>query len=43
MLVWHRRARGRRELLSLDEAALKDFGATRAGAIEEGCKYFWQA
>jgi uncharacterized protein YjiS (DUF1127 family) len=43
MLVWRQRARGRRQLLSLDEAALKDFGATRTDAIEEGCKHFWQA
>jgi len=34
-------ARQRRELRRLDDAALKDFGASRADAWEEGGKAWW--
>jgi uncharacterized protein YjiS (DUF1127 family) len=34
-------ARQRRQLRQLDDAALKDFGASRADAWEEGGKAWW--
>lgn len=43
LLVWRARVRERRELLSLDDLALHDFGASRADAASEGDKPFWQA
>jgi uncharacterized protein YjiS (DUF1127 family) len=42
LLDWHYRARERRQLLSLSNAALKDFGASRADAVGEGDKPFWR-
>lgn len=43
MLDWQERARQRRELLSLGDCTLQDFGASRADATAEGDKPFWQA
>ena len=37
------RARQRRELLSLGDSALKDFGANRCDVAREGNKPFWRA
>lgn len=37
------RQRTRRQLLQLDEAALKDVGITRSQAIKEGSKSFWES
>jgi uncharacterized protein YjiS (DUF1127 family) len=39
---WQERARQRRQLLALPDAALKDFGASRADASGEGNKRFWR-
>ncbi|AOE82879.1 DUF1127 domain-containing protein [Pseudomonas sp. TCU-HL1] len=36
------RLRTRRQLLALDEHALRDIGLTRAEALEEGLKPFWK-
>ena len=41
--VWHERALQRRQLLALNEHALKDFGCTRADATTEGNRPFWRA
>jgi uncharacterized protein YjiS (DUF1127 family) len=43
LLDWQERARQRRELLSLGDRALQDFGASRADASAEGDKPFWCA
>lgn len=43
LLDWLYRARERRQLLGLSDAALKDFGANRADAVGEGDKPFWRA
>lgn len=43
LIVWHERACRRRELLGLSDAALKDFGASRADAAREGDRPFWRA
>ncbi|HEY3149361.1 MAG TPA: DUF1127 domain-containing protein [Dongiaceae bacterium] len=43
LLAWQERARQRRELLSLGDRALQDFGASRADAAGEGDKPFWRA
>jgi uncharacterized protein YjiS (DUF1127 family) len=43
LLDWMERARQRRELLSLGDRALQDFGASRADAAAEGDKRFWRA
>ncbi|MBY4675483.1 DUF1127 domain-containing protein [Marinobacterium arenosum] len=40
---WRHRARSRRQLLALDEQRLKDTGLSRAEALREGCKPFWQS
>ena len=42
LLAWRERARERRQLLSLSDSALKDFGASRADAAREGDKPFWR-
>jgi uncharacterized protein YjiS (DUF1127 family) len=42
LLDWQERARQRRQLLSLGDRALKDFGANRADAASEGSKPFWR-
>lgn len=41
-LEWQYRARERRQLLGLSDAALSDFGASRADAEREGGKPFWR-
>ena len=43
LLDWQERARQRRQLLALGDAALKDFGRSRADADQEGNKPFWRA
>ena len=43
LLVWLERARERRQLLSLSDRALQDFGKSRADAEAEGDKPFWRA
>ena len=43
LLVWFERARERRQLLSLSDRALQDFGRSRADAAAEGFKPFWRA
>jgi len=43
LLVWLERARERRQLLSLSDRALQDFGANRADAAREGDQPFWRA
>jgi uncharacterized protein YjiS (DUF1127 family) len=43
LLDWLYRARERRQLLGLSDAALKDFGGNRADAVGEGDKPFWRA
>jgi len=43
LLVWLERARERRQLLSLSDRALQDFGQSRADAESEGNKLFWRA
>lgn len=43
LLVWLERARERRQLLSLSDRALQDFGANRADAAREGDKPFWRS
>ena len=42
LLDWQSRARQRRLLLSLSDAALKDFGRSRADAAYEGDKPAWR-
>ena len=41
--VWQERAFQRRQLLALNDRALKDIGRTRADAACEGGKPFWRA
>jgi len=43
LFVWLERARQRRQLLSLGDRALQDFGRSRADAAAEGDMPFWQA
>ena len=43
LAVWHERAWQRRQLLALNDRALKDFGCTRADAVTEGHRPFWRA
>jgi len=43
LLVWLERARERRQLLSLSDGTLQDFGASRCDAVGEGDKPFWRA
>jgi uncharacterized protein YjiS (DUF1127 family) len=43
LLDWQERARQRRQLRDLDDAALKDFGRSRADASRECDKPFWRA
>ena len=42
LLDWQDRARQRRQLLGLSDAALRDFGASRADAEFEGGKAAWK-
>ena len=43
LLAGLERAQQRRELLSLGDGALKDFGANRCDVVREGDKPFWRA
>jgi len=43
LLDWQDRARQRRQLLGLSDAALQDFAASRADAVAEGGKPSWRA
>ncbi|MCI0429007.1 MAG: DUF1127 domain-containing protein [Rhodospirillales bacterium] len=43
LFVWLDRARERRQLLSLSDRALQDFGRSRADAAGEGDRPFWRA
>ena len=43
LLDWQERARQRRQLRDLDDAALKDFGRSRTDASHECDKPFWRA
>ena len=43
LLLWHERARQRRQLLQLDDVMLRDLGVTRADASGEAGKPFWRA
>jgi uncharacterized protein YjiS (DUF1127 family) len=40
--VWRARRRGRRELAFLDDRSLRDLAMTRADAVRECRKRFWQ-
>jgi uncharacterized protein YjiS (DUF1127 family) len=40
--MWRQRLRSRRELVLLDERALRDIGLTRYDALREARKPFWQ-
>lgn len=42
LLDWSDRARQRRELLGLSDAALADFAASRADAVGQGDRPFWR-
>ena len=41
--IWHQRARTRRQLLTLEDQLLADIGVSRADAVHEASKPFWQA
>jgi uncharacterized protein YjiS (DUF1127 family) len=41
LLRWQELAQQRRRLLSLDDRMLKDIGLTRAEAMREGTRPFW--
>ncbi len=41
--AWEQRAAQRRQLAELDDRALADIGRTRAEALAEAAKPFWQA
>ena len=43
LLRWQELAQQRRRLLSLDDRMLKDIGITRAEAMREGMRPFWDA
>jgi len=43
LLDWQERARQRRQLLALDDAALKDFARNYADAVREADKPCWRA
>jgi uncharacterized protein YjiS (DUF1127 family) len=43
VLLWHERARQRRQLLQLDDVMLRDIGVGRGGALGEASKPFWRA
>lgn len=42
LTVWHSRARQRRGLAELEPRLLRDIGLSRADAILEAAKPFWQ-
>jgi uncharacterized protein YjiS (DUF1127 family) len=39
---WLARSRGRNQLAQMDDRMLKDIGLSRADAVMEGGKHFWQ-
>ena len=41
--IWRCRARTRRQLLTCDDHVLADIGVSRADAVHEAIKPFWQA
>jgi uncharacterized protein YjiS (DUF1127 family) len=43
LMVWLERVRERRQLMSLGDRDLQDFGRSRADAFSEGSKPFWRA
>ncbi|HUL08502.1 MAG TPA: DUF1127 domain-containing protein [Candidatus Acidoferrum sp.] len=42
LVIWFERARQRQALLALDDFVLKDIGLSRADALREHDKPFWQ-
>ena len=42
LLLWHERARQRRQLAELDDFMLRDIGVGRADAVGEALKPFWR-
>jgi uncharacterized protein YjiS (DUF1127 family) len=43
LILWHRRARQRRQLQRLDDHMLRDIGIDRIAAWRESEKPFWKA
>ena len=43
VLIWHERARERRQLMELSDHMLRDIGISRSDAIGEAEKPFWRA
>lgn len=43
VLLWHERARQRRQLLQLDDVMLRDIGVGRSDVTGEASKPFWRA
>jgi uncharacterized protein YjiS (DUF1127 family) len=41
-LLWHQRARQRRQLACLSDRMLRDIGLTRADVLAESSKPFWR-
>jgi uncharacterized protein YjiS (DUF1127 family) len=41
LLEWHELAQQRRRLLALDDRMLKDIGISRADAVREAARPFW--
>jgi uncharacterized protein YjiS (DUF1127 family) len=41
-LIWHERARQRRQLRALSDRMLRDIGLTRADVMAESSKPFWR-
>jgi uncharacterized protein YjiS (DUF1127 family) len=42
ILLWHQRARQRRQLACLSDRMLRDIGLTRADVFAESSKSFWR-
>jgi uncharacterized protein YjiS (DUF1127 family) len=42
LLLWHQRARDRRQLESLSDHMLRDIGLSRADVFAEASKPFWR-
>lgn len=43
VLLWHERARQRRQLLQLEDVMLRDIGVGRSDVMGEASKPFWRA